>query len=210
MRMKNLNQCPKLPSANTIRKVTGVMFILFSLFAGTTVVAQTYESENLRKQEEEHVAAKNKKLGLKPNSDSNIAQNLNSTSELPIQNTIQESTNISIGGDYFKLLDINAINFDSNLDKSSIERIQNEVKSELNLLEGWFSPEKSSIVFKNKESGLVNKLEYNKVNNKLLSTCNTCDLQSFEIEENTSKKITLVTKSQDEKEVYFIRYTFVK
>lgn len=211
MLMKNLTQSLKFSSAFTLRRLTGFMFLLCSVFTAATLNAQSYENENLKKIEEEHVATKNKKLGLKPNSGLNNVQILSTDFEIS-QNTKSESseTTISISKNALKLVDISAIDFDSKLDKSSVDRIQDEIKSELNSLEGWFNLEESALIFKNKETGLSSKLEFKKVNNKLLSTCTTCDIQSFDIEENSADKITLITKNPDENEAYYIRYTFVK
>jgi hypothetical protein len=209
--MKNLTQSLKFSSVFTLRGLTGFMFILCSVLTCSTINAQSYENENLKKIEEEHVSTKNKKLGLKPNPGLNNVQILSTDFEIS-QNTKSESseTTISISKNALKLVDISAIDFDSKLDKLSVERIQDEIKSELNSLEGWFNLEESALIFKNKETGLSNKLEFKKVNNKLLSTCTTCDIQSFDIEENSANKITLITKNPDENEAYYIRYTFVK
>ena len=209
--MKNLTQSLKFSSVFTLSILKGFMFLLCSVFTAATLNAQSYENENLKKIEEEHVATKNKKLGLKPNSGLNNVQILSTDFEIS-QNTKSESseTTISISKNALKLVDISAIDFDSKLDKSSVDRIQDEIRSELNSLEGWFNLEESALIFKNKETGLSNKLEFKKVNNKLLSTCTTCDIQSFDIEENSANKITLITKNPDENEAYYIRYTFVK
>ena len=167
MLMKNLTQSLKFSSVFTLSRLTGFMFLLCSVFTAATLNAQSYENENLKKIEEEHVATKNKKLGLKPNSGLNNVQILSTDFEIS-QNTKSESseTTISISKNALKLVDISAIDFDSKLDKSSVDRIQDEIRSELNSLEGWFNLEESALIFKNKETGLSNKLEFKKVNNK--------------------------------------------
>lgn len=211
MLMKNLTQCLKFSSAFTLSEVSGFMFILCSVLTCATLNAQSYENENLKKIEEEHIATKNKKLGLKPNSGLNNVQILSTDFEIS-QNAKSESseTTISISNNALKLVDISAIDFDSKLDKSSVERIQDEVKTEFKHVDIWFDINEASIVFKNRINGHSNKLLFKKVDNKLISDCTTCDIQSFEIEENSANKIILITKNPDENESFFIRYTLKK
>lgn len=209
--MKNLNQCLKFSSAFTLSEVSGFMFILCSVLTCATLNAQSYENENLKKIEEEHIATKNKKLGLKPNSGLNNVQILSTDFEIS-QNAKSEcsETTISISNNALKLVDISAIDFDSKLDKSSVDRIQDEVKNEFKHVDLWFDINEASIVFKNKINGHSNKLLFKKADNKLISDCTSCDIQSFEIEESSANKIILITKNPDENESFFIRYTFKK
>lgn len=176
--------------------------ILILLFLSGTVLstlAQTYATQELKEQEEKHIAEKNARLGVVPLDDRN----------LPSQDITPKSAVPDLTG-YYQISTLEAVNFDSKHTAAEIKEFKNEALSEIERNNIYISLEYNQLIKIDRSNKEFNIYKITNNTNQIVIDCEKCNTPPFKIVEKTADKLVFLEHSSDEEQIFDFMYTFIK
>ena len=175
-----------------------LFLVVTSFFYFNSIDAQVYAKEELRIQEDQHIAEKNKTLG--------ITTPVAEIKAEPIQKALVLPKNT------YKLVSIEAIDYSKKHTEAEMKTFQQEMKEEFATNDIRITEDFSMFYLINRADNLkYNAKEIKIENDKLVYlNCDKCNMEPMTIIENNSNELILETPAQDSDSFYTVRFTLKK
>ncbi len=193
-------------------KFTFILIGFVNLFSSLYSFSQTYATEELRLQSERHIAEKNMKLGISQNRIPSIEHVITGDSLKINQEEKLALFDMKKIEGYYKLVDVKAINSDSNYSEDELNRFSDEANSDYSMFHFAISNDLLTMCFISRNDlskYKVNQLEI--VDNELIvKDCKACEDSKYKIILLSNEQLTLELKPQDEWQKFTYHLNFKK